>query len=102
VEGLVVSKPRAKVHPPEATKEAWELLDLRLPCPGQENRDDPQSVVDPILKGGSHFLVLPRSDALGTDENGTGAALIQCVLQALLPRIARDEIPYVKEWVDVD
>src|SRR5262249_37948858 len=46
------------------------------------------------------LLVLPGAEPLGAQEDGAGAARVECFLQRLLPGFPRDEMPLVQERLD--
>ncbi len=47
-----------------------------------------------------HLLVLPRPEPPGSEEDGDGAAVFEGLFQALLPRLAGDQVPFVKKGLE--
>src|SRR5215469_4654532 len=56
----------------------------------------PLSWVGTSLKGEAHFLVVPRAEAMGTEEDETIVTLAECVFYGRLPGLARNKIPFVQ------
>jgi hypothetical protein len=53
------------------------------------------SWVGTSLKGEAHFLVVPRAEAVGTEEDQAVVTLPQSVFYGWLPGLARNKIPFV-------
>src|SRR6185369_10720729 len=98
--GVFVIEAGAEVDPSEATKEARKLLLAELLPTGQQDRNHSNRMIaDPFGQRGPHLFVLPGADHLA-DEHRAGAALVESLLQRLLPGLAGDEVPLVEERLD--
>src|SRR6185295_11047117 len=100
VEGVFVVEAGAEVDPGPAAEEARKIPVGRLLPTGQENRDHPvRAMADLLVQRRPHLLVLPRAERLA-EKDGAVAALVEGLLQRLLPGIAGDQVPFVEKRLE--
>jgi hypothetical protein len=99
MEGTRLIERVAKFDPRRGCQKCGQAAALRSLCTWQENGDHaekPLTTTDPPINSRTHFFVLPGAKPAGTHKDGASFRFGQRLLNSRLPRIARNEIPFVK------
>src|ERR1700751_277074 len=67
-------------------------------CARQKNRNDaemPVTFAHTLINCGAHLFILPGADTGGTNEDGASFRFSERLFNCWLPRLARNQMPFV-------
>src|SRR5262245_59124379 len=90
-----------KVHPGDSREESGQHAFLGEGGAGKEHGDHPEfRLSHPSTQGAAQFFVRPRPTAAGSDHDRASARGVERLLDRLLPRPTRHELPAIEPWAE--